>query len=62
MTENTEDLLTVRTKTGKEVHLGLPGFSTTVCGVWLKVDNSRMAVRHPATCERCLSLKESRNY
>jgi hypothetical protein len=54
------DLIYVRTATGRKVHAGWPGSSTTICGCWLKTQGDRMRVsanrvRREHLCERCFS-------
>ncbi len=53
-TSPTETFVSVRTKTGKDIHEGWANGTTTRCGVSLKSEGRDWEVYEPVTCERCL--------
>jgi hypothetical protein len=50
----TNELTTVRTRTGRDSHYVLDLQPTTLCGRYLRANPMQMRVDGEATCEKCL--------
>lgn len=50
------DYIAVRTKSGNKIHLAYAGSSSTVCGVWMKVNAASRKTSGKISCERCASV------
>jgi hypothetical protein len=58
----TTDLITCRTRTGKQSHYAADGSTVTLCGRWMRTSARNMQVAGQATCDKCQQIADANTF